>query len=39
MALGGRTVAQQCIEHRLAAIIAADVAGYDALVGDDEVTE
>src|SRR5437016_447105 len=34
--LGGRGVTEQRIERRLAAILAADVAGYSRLVGADE---
>src|SRR3984893_3425296 len=33
---GGRAVAQQRVERRLAAILAADVAGYSRLMGADE---
>jgi hypothetical protein len=35
--LGGRGVTEQRIQRRLAAILAADVAGYSRLVGADEV--
>jgi adenylate cyclase len=34
--LGGRKLADETVEQKLAAILAADVAGYSALMGDDE---
>jgi class 3 adenylate cyclase len=39
VALGERAVAQQRVERRLVAIIAADVVGYSRLMSADEVIE
>jgi hypothetical protein len=39
VALGGRAVAQQWIERRTVALLAADVAGYSGFTGADEVIE
>jgi adenylate cyclase len=35
-AIGGETMAENVVRQRLAAILAADVAGYSRLMGDDE---